>query len=53
MDVLPVMTVPRSLPTDLKQRLLRCAVTALRDAGATDVATTVTASELVVEADVS
>jgi hypothetical protein len=46
-----VMTVSRELPQDLQRRILRCAVTAVRDAGATHVATSITDSQLVVEAE--
>jgi hypothetical protein len=45
-----VVTVSRALPQDLQRRILRCAVSAVRDAGATQVATSITDEELVVEA---
>ena len=45
-----VMTVSRELPQDLQRRLLRCAVSAVREAGATQVATSITDDALIVEA---
>jgi hypothetical protein len=52
MSGIAVATVSRALPPGLQRRILRCAMTALREAGATDIATAITPSDVVVRADV-
>lgn len=46
------MTLPIALPSALKRRLLRCAMSALKDAGASQVSSTITPAGLVLEAAV-
>jgi hypothetical protein len=53
MNAQPIATVSRELPLELQRQILRCVVTAARDAGATNIATSITASDLVVDGNVS
>jgi hypothetical protein len=48
-----VLTVSRDIPAELQRQILHCAITAVRQAGATGVATSLTKSSLIVSADVT
>jgi hypothetical protein len=47
-----VITVSRRLPLEMRQRLLRCALRALRRGGATNFGLEITTTDLIVEAEV-